>query len=104
MKDLLIIFAILLFVLIIISTLGGSISSQERFSTYEMQEAVKEAVEENMPPMNNVEYFNEELVEQSNQQQEEVQVEPEHFYDEGENEEPILEGFDGDQWATVNFQ
>ena len=121
MHDLLIIFVVLLVLLTLISTLGGSIYPKEHFADEELHEKFWE--EQEQEPLPETFYQEEQEGEALPETfyQEEQHVEPlpeqvteefrgaikihhkkkEHF--EEEHAEDVVEGFDGDQWAAISF-
>jgi cbb3-type cytochrome oxidase subunit 3 len=114
MQDLLIIFIVLLLLLILISTLGGSIHKKEHFDEIEYEQFLEEEEEEDelvkeefkgarsprrkpvpvtkpsIERKRGKEHFDEE------KEGDELPPAEEHFTS---NEEDLVEGFDGDQWA-----
>lgn len=94
MKDLLIVFIVMLLLLTLISTLGGSIYRKEPFEEKELeafweeqQKEESEQVQLSAPPSVPV-------TETFEEKEEIVQ-------DQATVEEDVVEGFDGDQWATA---
>jgi hypothetical protein len=104
MSDLLIVFVVLLVLLTLISTLGGSIYPKEYFEEqvrekFWEEEETKEQeplVEPQQDDSSAPEPFYQEKVE-NYEDKEETPVE--HF----KQEEDIVEGFDGDMYAGVNY-
>ena len=101
MKDLLIIFIVMLLLLILISTLGGSIYPKEHFDEKEYEQFWEGA--------GDVAPEEEALKPEPFYQEPEEEVRPEAFTEAppsqrsppAQQEEDVVEGFDGDQWATV---
>jgi len=120
MHDLLIIFVVLLVLLTLISTLGGSIYPKEHFADEELHEKFwEEQEQEPLPETFYQEQEGEPLPETFYQEEQNVEPLPEqvteefrgaikiqhkkkeHF--EEEPAEDVVEGFDGDQWAAISF-
>lgn len=94
MKDLLIVFIVMLLLLTLISTLGGSIYHKEPFEEKELeafweeqQKQEDEQIQLSAPPSVPVTetFEDKEVIKQ----------------DQAVIEEDVVEGFDGDQWATA---
>ena len=115
MKDLLVVFVVLLVLLILISALGGSIHPREPFSEKEVREAFWEEESQSPPPAQPTDSLVTppsatppppanlpaplEKQETFTEHKEKFEVKKaEHFYQ--HPEEKIVEGFDGDQWAS----
>lgn len=98
MKDLLIVFIVMLLLLIVISTLGGSVYPKESFFQekelepfWEEQQKYEEKFSE-MPPSAELPVGEPTPLPTPTAETPVVQA---------QQEEDVVEGFDGDQWATV---